>query len=175
MQDIARLFIGLELNDQARKTLDVFRRELLSTVTGKLTPPSLYHLTLCFLGQTPRERIPDLCALIDQVKKQPFPLSLGELGTFKNGSILWIGIEEPSPQLYELQRSLSGALDMAGFRVEKGAYAPHITLGRQVKLPKKLPGPPKASFQVTGVTLFESTRSDGRLVYLPLYRSWEAI
>lgn len=171
MTDDARLFVGLELSEAARAAMDAYRRKLASVVSGKLTPSSLYHLTLCFLGRTPREGIRELSGVFDRMDKQPFALALGKLGTFKKGSILWVGIEEPCLALYALQRSLSDALNASGFMVEPGAYVPHITLGRQIRRPDKLPDPPHAEFSVTHVTLFESTRMDGELAYVPLYRS----
>lgn len=169
--DTARLFLGLELNDEARCTLDGVRRALQeSGVVGKFHAPSLYHLTLCFLGNTPVHSIPMLKQLMDGIPASPFSLTLSALGTFKGGTILWAGVKE-SPALMEYQARLASSLRQAGFPLEEGEYRPHITLGRQVKTAPAELAVPDVSFRVKCATLFESTRVDGSLAYIPLYRS----
>lgn len=171
MTDSARLFMGIELSHEVRAALRAFRRELADCTIGKLVDPALYHLTLNFLGLTPRERIPALCGLMDEVQFNPFGLALAQAGMFRGGSILWVGIEEPCDELHALQSALTAALNDAGFPVERGAYSPHITLGRQMKRLADLPEPPTGSFVVNHITLFESARIEGRLIYVPLHRS----
>ena len=169
--DTARLFLGLELNDEARCTLDGVRRALDErNISGRFHAPSLYHLTLCFLGNTPVSTLPRLKRLMDGVPAAPFSLTLSSLGTFKNGTILWAGVK-PCPALMEYQGRLARALYDAGFPLEEGEYRPHITLARQIKSPVPDIAVPGVSFRVGHGTLFESTRADGALTYLPLYRS----
>ena len=166
----ARLFVGLELNDAARTALDAVRRELLKTASGSLSTPDLYHLTLCFLGETPRRAIAHLAATLDRVIFEPFELHFDELGSFREKAVLWAGVM-PSPELHRLQGSVRDQLEKNGFPVEKGIYTPHITLGRKMRLPDELPDVPSASFAVNTITLFESARQGGRLQYLPIHRS----
>lgn len=167
----ARLFLGLELNDAARNALAGVRADLdTPSFRAKLHAPSNYHLTLCFLGNTPRERIKELAELMDNTSSSPFSLTLSSLGCFKNGSILWAGVK-PCAKLFDYRSRLAAALTLAGFLIEAGEYRPHITLGRQVKSPIPEIAVPEVSFYITHATLFESTRIDGVLTYVPLYRS----
>lgn len=169
--DTARLFLGLELSDEARRALDSVRRALQeSGAIGKFHAPALYHLTLCFLGNTPVDSIPRIQRLMDQIPAAPFSLAFAPLGTFKNGSILWAGVK-PCAALTEYQGRLAASLRQAGFPLEEGEYRPHITLGRQVKTAAPNIAVPDISFRVRHATLFESTRVDGALAYIPLYRS----
>ncbi len=169
--DTARLFLGLELDDRARNALSCVRSELEERgLRGRLHAPALYHLTLSFLGSTPLERIGEIQKIMDSTPCAPFSLTLSAMGTFKNGSILWAGVEECSA-LREYQSRLARALANAGFPVEAGEYRPHITLGRQVKSEIPDIGVPPVSFDVFHATLFESTRIDGVLTYVPIYRS----
>jgi len=166
--DTARLFLGIELNGAARAALDGVRAAYIERgVQGKFHRPELYHLTLCFLGSTPTADIPRIVHLMDAIPVAPFTLTLSAPGTFKNGSILWAGVE-PSDELTDFQKRLARALKDAGFPLEEDEYRPHITLARQVKtaLPDLLI--PAVSFPVTHATLFESTRVDGVLSYIPL-------
>ncbi len=167
----ARLFIGFELDDHARAALSDVRDELKDrNLRGKLYAPQLYHLTLCFLGNTPLERIRVLQQLMYNIHCTPFSLTLSSLGTFKNGSILWAGVEKCNA-LYEYQSQLAHALRNAGFPIEEGKYCPHITLGRQVRSEIPPISVPPTSFEISHATLFESTRIDNVLTYIPIYRS----
>jgi len=169
--DTARLFLGLELNDEARRALDGVRRDLQSAgMAGKFHPAPLYHLTLAFLGNTPVSLIPSLERIMNRVPAAPFDLTLSSLGTFRNGSILWAGVQE-CPALMEYQKALADTLRNAGFPLEENGYSPHITLARQVKTAAPAIEVPQITFPVRHATLFESTRVEGRLAYLPLYRS----
>lgn len=167
----ARLFLGLELSDEARLALASVRQDLIQVgLQAKFHPPSLYHLTLAFLGMTPVASIPHLKELMSSVSCAPFSLTLSSLGTFKDGRILWAGIKD-SPSLTSYQSQLTAALLRSGFFMEQTEYRPHITLARQVKSPVPCFAVPEISFSVSHSTLFESTRLNGELTYLPLYRS----
>jgi 2'-5' RNA ligase len=167
----ARLFLGLELNDAARNALAAVNTRLNTPdFRAKLYTPSKFHLTLCFLGNTPRARICELQSLMDATSCTPFSLTLSALGSFKNGSILWAGVEQ-CDCLFDYRSRLADALTAAGFPLEAGEYRPHITLGRQVKSPIPEIAVPKISFNIAHATLFESTRINDVLTYVPLYRS----
>ena len=169
--DTARLFIGLELNDEARRSLARVCCALdESGVIGKFHRPEMYHLTLCFLGNTLVDSIPHIQRILNSVSAAPFDLTLASLGTFKNGSILWAGVRE-SAELRSYQNQLAAALTDAGFPLEEGEYHPHITLARQVKTPFPDLPVPEIPFRIDHATLFHSTRIDGALTYLPIYRS----
>lgn len=171
MGETARLFLGLELNDEARDALHSARKEMEALgAMGKFHAPALYHLTLVFLGSTPSEKIPLIKRLMDGVPSEPFTLTLAAPGTFKNGSILWAGVQ-PCDPLMTYQAKLSRALRESHFIIEEGEYRPHITLARQVKTSVPSIKIPPIVFPVRHATLFESTRVDGALTYLPLYRS----
>ena len=168
--DNARLFLGLELSDEARRALSGVRRRLEEAgLRGRLYDEDLYHLTLCFLGGTPRADIARVTRVMEQTEGEPLSLTLAATGTFKGGAVLWAGVA-PNPALTGYQARLAKALRQSGFPVEEGTYRPHITLGRQVKPPIPAADVPPVSFIAPHVTLFESTRVDGRLVYLPLFR-----
>ena len=169
--DTARLFIGLELSDEARAALGGVREALQEKgVAGKFHDASLYHLTLCFLGNLPIADIPWLQRVMDSVPAAPFSLTLSSLGTFKGGSILWAGVQS-CPPLMAYQASLAAALSEAGYALEPGEYTPHITLARQVKSPVPPLKVPAESFPVRHATLFHSTRVEDKLTYLPIFRS----
>ena len=169
-----RLFVGLMVSDEVRAAMGGYRRALVPLCEGKLYDPALYHLTLCFVGMVDEERIPALERVMDGINWQSFALRLGEVGTFKGGSILWLGIESSCYPLMKIQAMLSLALRNAGFALDAEAYVPHITLGRGMKrLPVVMPDPPTGCWRVDRLTLFESVRLDGELCYRPIYEVME--
>lgn len=169
--DSARLFLGLELDDESRRALSRVCDDMIAhRLRGKFYTPDRFHLTLCFLGNTPVSRIPELQSVMDSVPCAPFSLTLSDLGTFKNGSILWAGVKH-CDILHDYRARLADALRIAGFPVEEGEYHPHITLARQFKSPVPSMDVPPVSFPAVHATLFESTRINDVLTYLPLYRS----
>ena len=165
----ARLFIGVALSEAARAALDNVRRALPRSAGGRLYHPSLYHITLCFLGDTPRRAIPHLRACMDRLAFEPFELTLGELGTFGNGAVLWAGLEPPCVELHRLQGALAAKLTENGFAFDKKKFTPHITLGRQMKLRGELPEPSPVAFTVNNIVLYESARKGGALTYDPIH------
>ena len=167
MGDMKRLFFGLALNEEARRAV-LSVASAVRFQKGRLHPPENYHLTLAFLGMTPAEAVPQLLRLGRLAMREPFELALSpEMGSFKDGTILWAGVE-PCEALFALQRRLGAMLRENGFPAPEEPYRPHITLGRGMKLSSPPPAVPRAVFPAKEVTLFESLRLDGRLVYRPL-------
>ena len=81
-QEKARLFVGIELDEATRRTLQAWARALEREISGRYYAPDLYHVTLCFLGQTGRERLPAIKRAMEAAFHEPFSVRLGELGTF---------------------------------------------------------------------------------------------
>ena len=166
MNDPARLFIGIALSADARAQIGAAVDDIDAEMGSY--EPHLYHLTLCFLGMTPRARMDELRGIIAALPFAPFAAALGDWGTFKEGTILWLGIKKPCEPLITLQGTLAQRLRTAGFAAEDRAYTPHITVARKVKQIHRLPAPPVGEILVGKVTLFESAQVEGRLAYLPI-------
>lgn len=175
----ARLFIGIGLpkEHQVRLT-DMAQRLLEELIQGNVTRTGNFHLTLKFLGETPRDRIPQMKAAIQFAaeKSDAFVLTLGTLGYFSKGRerIYWLG-GEPSRALSQLKENLDKALGDEGEPAEE-IFTPHVTLIRR-GIPEKdkswkevqeLIRPQELTHGVDRVVLFESTRISGLLTYVPL-------
>lgn len=169
MSPSARLFIGLELTEAVKSALSAASARVPFSA-GKLYGPELYHLTVCFLGQVERRRMGCLEEAMIRAAAGPLPLRLAGLGTFQQGRILWAGVERPAQQLMDTEARLRAALRERSFVLDERPYAPHITLGRQMRLTGALPRVAPVAFVVRQLTLFESGRVDGVLAYTPLIR-----
>ena len=78
-------------------------------------------------------------------------------------------------ELERLYESLQCALYDNGFSRERKRFRPHITLGRNVEHDELVMGElqqlaPNASMTVQAITLFESVRQEGKVVYRALHR-----
>lgn len=91
------------------------------------------HLTLAFLGET--NRIDSAKRALGSIRAESFAMELAGLGCFQRsgGDLWWMGVPE-NGALTALQQQVNAALMQAGFSLEKRAFRPHLTLGRQVIL-----------------------------------------
>ncbi len=169
--ETARLFVGVEPDEAARRALRQWAQALSARVPGRYYAPDLYHVTLCFLGQTARERIPAIVRAMREAFSGAFEARLSEAGTFKGGTVLYVGVEKSEP-LAALQARLCDSLRREGVSLNDEAerYVPHITLARHAAGLTEPEKAPECAFSVRFITLFESARADGRLCYTPIAR-----
>jgi RNA 2',3'-cyclic 3'-phosphodiesterase len=130
-----RLFVALELDDQARALLAADQRLLDGLGRAvRWVDPAQIHLTLQFLGEVADPQVPPLTAVLDTLAAQPaFDFQIEGLGTFgspRSPRIIWVGVRLPNPPLMSLQKACQDRLADLGFRPEERAFKPHLTLGR---------------------------------------------
>lgn len=135
-------------------------------VRGNYTQPENLHLTLAFIGET--ERVAEIKAAVDAVKFEPFVIRTGKLGCFNGRSrVLWLGIEGED-KVKTIAQQLRRNLDKCGIDYAKGKFSPHITLVRQ---PSEMPLDVEVeseSMTVSEISVMNSERINGRLVYTAL-------
>lgn len=178
-----RAFIAIELPDDVRdvlqKIIPLLHRADRERIVRWVRPEGI-HLTLKFLGDTSEDRVEAIQqALRDATAgRQPFALRLGKIGAFsdrRSGTdrVIWMGLEGSVERLADLQQDVEAAMNTVGFIPEQRDFTPHLTLGR---IPRgrnssvdwngvttlRLGEP---SFQVTGVSLMESTLLRGGARY----------
>jgi 2'-5' RNA ligase len=178
-----RLFVAVELPSEALATLNRLQHELQRYVPGGLrwVRPEGIHLTLKFLGETPRDRVPAIESAIggglQGVGKHE--LSLAEMGTFGSRNsprVLWVDLQGDSSTLLRLQKQVDRALDAIGYPSEKRPFSPHLTLarvkpeaGREVAEPLaeavRSVNVPAAAIPVREVSLMLSKLGPGGAVY----------
>jgi RNA 2',3'-cyclic 3'-phosphodiesterase len=125
-----RLFVGLELPRELRQ-----RVALLSGAGipgARWVPPENYHVTLRFIGETPRYLAEEIDHALAGLKAPSFALTLAGIGTFAKGGraqSLWIGVERSEP-LQRLQSKIETTLQRCGLEPERRRFQPHLTLAR---------------------------------------------
>ncbi|MBD3648304.1 MAG: RNA 2',3'-cyclic phosphodiesterase [Pseudomonadales bacterium] len=167
----ARLFFGIRPDESALASLiDAQRRLQDYPWQGDVrwTPPGSNHLTLRFLGETPRRLIPEMTAFVSD--RLEFPC-----GTFDvTGLMLFPNPKRPTViaatiaenrLLEDLAKRLDNFMAHFGYKPEKRKFRPHITLGRCGKrFPRgvEIDASVNVTVQYREVILFESiTRPEG--------------
>ena len=173
-----RLFIAIELPRSFKQELARVQKEVKQmSCGGRFVPQENFHITLHFIGESD-----DLAGAVAAMREaargiRTFTLHFGKYDCFdKNGSkTSFLNVKGELDELDRLYESLQSALYDNGFSRERKRFRPHITLGRNVEHDelvteelKRLS--PNASMTVQGITLFESARQEGKVVYNPLHR-----
>jgi len=135
--ELLRLFVGLRVSPAARAALAREGARLARDDDAlRVTREPDLHLTLQFLGDTPRERVDALGQALGEVARAhaPFDVRYAGLGTFPERgepSVVWVGVSEQKPGgLAALARAVGEALTPLGFAREARAFAAHVTLAR---------------------------------------------
>ena len=93
------------------------------------------HLTLKFLGDIPLTNVEKLTAAVATAagKVESFEIFVRGCGAFPlRGAprVLWIGVDDPSGKLAEVQQALEQECAANGFASELRAFHPHLTIAR---------------------------------------------
>lgn len=176
-----RLFIAIEIPGSMRAELTALLKALKErSCGGRFVPPENFHITLRFLGETD-----DLMGAVSAMREavrgiRPFTLRLGRYGFFEktaSGShrVSLVDVNCDSDELDILHETLESALADNGFPRDMKRFRPHITLGRNVEHDELTDSELKAvelhsTAPVAAITLFESSRVNGKQVYTPLHR-----
>jgi RNA 2',3'-cyclic 3'-phosphodiesterase len=93
------------------------------------------HLTLAFLGDVHRDRVPELCRLLEKAcdGAAPLMLRLQGLGCFPlrgPARVVWLGIQGALESLSSLQFSVGQTLSSLGSHHPTRPFVPHLTIGR---------------------------------------------
>jgi RNA 2',3'-cyclic 3'-phosphodiesterase len=178
-EERARLFVALELPEEARQALGRWRSLVLDGVPGlRALPEEQLHVTLCFLGWRSVSQISaiaDACGRLSPL--DPPTLRLGQARWLppRRPRVLAVELEEAQGRLSAIAAKLSELLEAGGwYRPERRPYLPHVTVARagrrgRVK-PTALSAPPPLSFTAPSVTLFRSRLHPGGARYEPLLR-----
>ena len=183
-----KLFVALDLPRDIRDGIDAWG-------TGELGDPAIrrvraesLHMTVCFVGWTPSERVEDARGALAAVEPRPVPIRLSRAPVAKPpGRPALYAIEADAPEAARLAGEVSGALAALGLaEAEPRPFWPHVTVARvrsekrsggsRRRRPRRLgapPGPlPEAlggEFDAVRLSLYRSmVRRDGSQ-YVPLF------
>ncbi len=101
----------------------------------KVVEPSLYHLTLKFIGEcegnVARAIESEFATL--RFTTPPLPYVVKSIGMFpnsKNPSVIWTAIETDQKSINELVTCIQNFVKTYGIKEEERPFVPHLTLAR---------------------------------------------
>jgi 2'-5' RNA ligase len=158
-RDTARMFIALWPDAAVREALCKWRDGYAWPRSASPTRTEQLHVTLHFLGNIPRIRVPELVQGLE-VPFAPFALGLGHSELWHGGIAVLAPDVVPEP-LLALHGALGEALKRLELPLEPRAYKPHVTLARRAgPIFTPIDGPP-IRWQVERYALMESKVGSG--------------
>ena len=134
-----RLFVAIELDDQARVAIAVEQNRLKRILgdgrsTLKWVRPEHMHLTLAFLGEVQESRSAALIETMREPIARPrLAIAFGGIGMFPpHGSprVLWLGVSTGEAEVIAIQRVVADRLRRLDVELESRPFHPHLTLAR---------------------------------------------
>jgi 2'-5' RNA ligase len=131
------------------------------------------HATLAFFGDVSRATADALAHEVgEEVAHLPrIPVKLGGLGGFPHADkarVVWVGVEDPTHRLAEIQARLERRCQPLGFKPDERGFHPHVTLGRAKAAPVKVESLREAATDLSAAAL---AKTEGMIVRVVLFQS----
>lgn len=175
-----RLFIGIELSDDIKKSLSVFQTSLKNLgVKGSWKSLVNMHLTLEFLGESDPNQVQGIVESISAVTKKfsPFYLTIKGLGVFpsiKRPHTLWTTADGDVEVLHKIRDEIHNALINKN-ELSDRPFHPHITLASRPVIDQDIfsaEGNKKfGTMLVKHIILFESKAEGGKRIYIKIHQA----
>lgn len=131
-----RLFIAIPVPAAQASAITVhasalLRKDQAAPVASsvRLAHPADLHVTMCFLGTTPGERIHEIETALCGIERPQFVVETGALGAFAHAGVVYLDVVRSEP-LLALAEAVVRRMEGCGFRREARSYHPHITVAR---------------------------------------------
>ncbi|MFO7907656.1 MAG: RNA 2',3'-cyclic phosphodiesterase [Planctomycetota bacterium] len=131
-----RTFVAVELSHSVRQRAgDLIQRLQASAARVGWVSPENMHITLKFLGEQTDDDIATICQAVMEAAKTvaPFEFNCHGAGAFPSHTrprTVWIGVREGTDALRQLHQRVEDQLWQRGYKKEKRAFHPHVTIGR---------------------------------------------
>jgi 2'-5' RNA ligase len=158
-----RLFFALVPGQGVIDRLEAFQCAV--PVPARQVAPRLFHATLVFLGQRPRERNHELLQVAESVSFEPCEVVLDRPGQFRRSRVGWLGANRVPRALGVFQQALASALDQAGIAFDQRAWTFHVTLYRDLRKPLPIMPPVAINWPLEGFSLLESVQQKDGVDY----------
>jgi RNA 2',3'-cyclic 3'-phosphodiesterase len=163
-----RVFFALWPTARTRLALARSAKRAVRRCGGRPVPPVNLHLTIAFVGAVNAGQL-ERALSVPPIAVGPITLVLDRLGYWPRPRILWFGAAERPAALVELEARLWDGLVEAGFRRERRAFVPHVTLARAARAVDEAVAPVRWSAR--RLALVESVPDAKGACYRPL-RFW---
>ena len=133
--EMIRSFIAFDIDDeQTLRNITKVQNVLRETGADlKLVKPENIHVTMKFLGNSPKTIVDGIHGEMKKIAFTPFKIEIKGLGAFPNLRrirVIWTGIREGARDLREIYNQLEFNLRALGFEPDKKGFSPHLTIAR---------------------------------------------
>jgi RNA 2',3'-cyclic 3'-phosphodiesterase len=140
--DRARLFCALRLPDAVLDALEEWQR--LHVARGRAVPRPNLHITLAFLGWTPRDRLDDVVSELREAAVAARPIELEPVRYRETRSVGMLVLSDAGGAATALAGDLHGRLERLGvYEREARDWLPHLTVVRFRERPRLRPPLPE--------------------------------
>lgn len=138
MKTTKRIFIGINISDEARDLAAAYIRTLRGSFRDLRVgweKPEKMHLTLNFLGETGPAELESVREIVARTAtgNGPLQLQIRETGVFPNvmrPRVLWLGVGGDLDEIRRIKSGLDSGLVEIGFESERRRFSPHLTIAR---------------------------------------------
>ncbi|TCJ15165.1 RNA 2',3'-cyclic phosphodiesterase [Parasulfuritortus cantonensis] len=141
----ARLFLALWPDAALRGQLAAQGRRLQQALGGRLTRPETIHLTLVFIGNLARTRLPELMAGLAGIEAAAVRMELDHAECWRHNHVAFVAPRRTPASLQELVGKLEAALTAAAIPFDRRPYRAHVTLVRRADCEKANPAQGRVS------------------------------
>ena len=131
--NMARVFFALWPEASVQQALHKLAVEYRPRCNARAMRADSLHMTLQFMGEVERARLPQLIQAASKVSAAPFGFNLERLSFWKHNCIAYAAPQENVPALGQLVIALKQELAVAGFLLKSEEFVPHVTLLRNVE------------------------------------------
>ena len=131
-----RAFIAIEIDTACKQEISgLIKRLKKSDSDVKWVNELQMHLTLKFLGNVDRDKVPEISAALKGIasKNPSFQIAFSGISTFPGLSrprVIWVGVDKGSGDVKALFHFIEKEMVNLGFTKEEHDYRAHLTLGR---------------------------------------------
>lgn len=165
-----RLFFAIWPPPEIAALLNAWSRTAQVECGGRVTLPANIHLTLAFLGDVTPGRAKRLAECARRAGGEAHSIALEEARYWKHNRVVWAGPRAIPPALASIAEALNRELIAADFPTEAREFNAHVTLIRQARLPRTLPGLPTIAWPVRELVLVRTQLSSTGSSYAMLER-----
>lgn len=126
-----RLFFAIKPDPTALDLLAENAWQLGEGSHGRSVPRSNLHMTLLFLGEQPREKLPAIIEAAGRVRAHGFDVVCDKLRYMEDQHLIWTGVSAPDPDLARLRTALLQELEREAIEFDRKRFKPHVTLVRR--------------------------------------------
>lgn len=131
--NVTRVFFALWPEVSVRRLLYALAEDYQPKCGTRIMHIDTLHMTLQFIGNIERARLPQLIKAADRVQTPPFGLILEKLSFWEHNRIAYATLNTKVPALDRLVTALRQELTAEGISFDNSEFNPHVTLLRRVE------------------------------------------